>query len=106
MVVGGILNLLADRQFKQRGTTVKPFEPSSALVTDGIFRYSRNPMYLGMYIFLAGLGIGLGSALPFLVIPVFAVWMNLKFVVPEEEMLARQFGDAYAEYAERVRRWL
>jgi protein-S-isoprenylcysteine O-methyltransferase Ste14 len=53
-VVAGIaLNLAADRQFKRRATTVKPFQRSSALITDGVFRWSRNPMYLGMVMIVA-----------------------------------------------------
>lgn len=48
ILVGGALNVLCSRQFEQRGTTVKPFEESQALIVDGPFRYSRNPMYLGM----------------------------------------------------------
>ena len=68
-VVGVALNLLADGAFKRRRTTVKPFEESSALVTEGVFRITRNPMYLGFVLILLGIALGLGSLVPFAVTP-------------------------------------
>lgn len=97
---------VADRQFKQVGTAVKPFEPSSAMVTGGVFRFSRNPMYLGLVLVLLGLGIALGSAIPFAVVPAFVWLMAVRFIEPEEKLMAEQFGDAYETYKSKVRRWL
>jgi protein-S-isoprenylcysteine O-methyltransferase Ste14 len=106
LIVGAVLNVLADRAFKRAGTTVKPALPSTALVADGIFRWTRNPMYLGMLLLLVGIWWALGSATPALPIAVFAVMLDRYFVGPEEEKLGRTFGAGYAEYRARVRRWL
>ena len=104
--LGAALNIAADNQLKQHNTTVKPFQPSKALVTEGVFRFSRNPMYLGMVGILTGLGILLASLTPFLVIPIFAWWLTIRFIVPEEQSLMEQFGPAYLAYKTQVRRWL
>lgn len=105
-LIGVALNMAADTQFKQKGTTVKPFQRSSALVTGGVFRISRNPMYLGMISILAGLGVWLGSLSPLAVLPLFAGWLNVKFVGPEERILEEQFGPAFQAYRSQVHRWL
>ncbi len=106
MLLGVAINVVADNQFKRHGTTVKPFQRSSALVTDGVFRVSRNPMYVGMVCGLIGLGVFLASLTPFGVIPLFVWWLTGTFIVPEEHDLAEQFGQTYRPYTTRVRRWL
>jgi protein-S-isoprenylcysteine O-methyltransferase Ste14 len=106
LAAGIALNLLADRAFKAAGTTVKPLLESTALVTDGVFRLTRNPMYLGFLLLLLGLWILLGVATPGLVLAPFAVLIDRAFIAPEEEKLARTFGGPYAAYRHRVRRWL
>ena len=100
------LNLAADRAFKARGTTVKPFEPSSALVTDGVFRLSRNPMYLGMVLVLVGIALALGSLSPLLVCFGFAAVIETRFIRVEERMLAETFADAWTSYSAKTRRWI
>lgn len=92
--------------FRRVGTTIVPFEESSKLVTTGLNRLTRNPIYLGMAIGLFGLGIVLGSLTPFLVVPAFALWIDRRFVRPEEAMLEARFGAEYLAYKKRVRRWL
>jgi protein-S-isoprenylcysteine O-methyltransferase Ste14 len=92
--------------FQHAGTTIKPFEESSALVVGGPFRYSRNPIYVGMVVFLLGVGVLLGSLTPLLVIPIFAFIIQRRFIHAEEAMLARTFGAHYDEYRARVRRWI
>jgi protein-S-isoprenylcysteine O-methyltransferase Ste14 len=106
LAVGIALNLAADRQFKQRGTTVKPFQESSALIMDGCFRFSRNPMYLGMVLIVAGIAIFAGTASPWIVIAGLAVVLDRVFIAPEERMMEHTFGDAFRQYKSRVRRWL
>jgi protein-S-isoprenylcysteine O-methyltransferase Ste14 len=106
-VAGGIaLNLLADRDFHRAETTVKPFETSSALVTTGVFRITRNPMYLGYVLILIGVGLLLRSLMPLVVIPVFGFLMAWIFIRAEEEMLQETFGPAWDAYAKQVRRWI
>lgn len=106
IAAGAWLNIVGDRQFRRRGTTVRPFHTSSALVTDGAYRYSRNPMYLGMVLILAGTWIILGSLTPLIIVPLFAWWITVKFIREEEQDLAKQFDHEYIEYKSRVRRWL
>jgi protein-S-isoprenylcysteine O-methyltransferase Ste14 len=104
--LGVALNLLADRAFKVVQTTVKPFEESSALVTDGAFRISRNPMYLGYVLILLGLGVLMRSLGPLIIIPIFALLMDRIFIQEEEQMLETRFGETWAIYKARVRRWI
>ena len=106
LAAGTALNIAADRQFKLRGTTVKPFQSSSALVTDGVFGWSRNPMYLGMVLIVAGVAILLGSVTPWIAVAVLAVLLDRVFIAREETMLAGTFGAAFEDYRARVRRWL
>ncbi|MEJ2574231.1 MAG: isoprenylcysteine carboxylmethyltransferase family protein [Gammaproteobacteria bacterium] len=106
LLVGIILNIMADKLIKQHNTTVKPFQESSALITSGTYRICRHPMYLGMVFILLGLAVLLGSWLSFLVLPVFAVVMELRFVRVEERMLEQKFGKSWLAYKQRVRRWI
>ncbi|MBN1448083.1 MAG: isoprenylcysteine carboxylmethyltransferase family protein [Bacteroidetes bacterium] len=106
IVVGSWFNLAADQLFKKRNTTVKPFEESSVLVTDGVFRVTRNPMYVGMILILLGEALLLGSIAPFLVVLVAAVFFDRTYIVPEECQLAATFGEEFDTYRSRVRRWL
>ena len=106
LAVGVGLNLVADRAFKTRGTTVKPFEPSTALITNGAFAISRHPMYLGFVLILIGLGMLLGSITPYIVVIIFAILMEVVFIGREEQMMAEQFGEDWQQYKARVRRWI
>jgi protein-S-isoprenylcysteine O-methyltransferase Ste14 len=100
------INLSADRSFKKVKTTVKPFEQSSTLIQDGVFRFSRNPMYLGFVAILLGISILLRSLSPYLVVVLFAIQMELVFVRSEEKMLRDKFGDQWEKYCFRVGKWL
>ena len=92
--------------FGRRGTTIKPFQESSELVVDGPFRFSRNPMYLGMLLVLVGTAMLLGSVSPLIALPSFLWLITTRFIAPEEAMLDARFGERYAEYRRRVRRWI
>ncbi len=106
IALGVLLNLWADGLFKRHGTEVKPFRDSSALVLEGPFRFTRNPMYLGGLLILAGAGLLLGSLTPWLVVLALTWLATAHFIVPEERDLERQFGVRYLEYKRRVRRWI
>ena len=106
IATGVVLNIAADRQFKRLSTTVKPLQRSSTLATDGVFRWSRNPMYLGMVLIVAGIALLEGSIGPWTVVAALAIVLDRVFVVPEEKMLKETFGDAFEQYCRRVRRWL
>lgn len=105
IIIGGILNLLADRAFKLNQTTVKPFEESKILITTGVFKFSRHPMYLGMVLILIGLSIILGSITPYIVVILFIILIYTLFITVEERMLSETFGDAWLEYKKNTRCW-
>lgn len=92
--------------FRRAKTTIKPFEESSALVTDGPFAFSRNPIYLGALVSLFGIFLVLGSLSPFALIPPFVYIIHTRFILVEERMLEDAFGETYRDYKGRVRRWL
>jgi protein-S-isoprenylcysteine O-methyltransferase Ste14 len=87
-------------------TTVKPFQESATLVTDGVYRISRHPTYLGFVLILLGLAILLGSLTPFFIVPIFAVVMDRVFIVADERMLAEKFDQAWLDYKATVRHWV
>lgn len=112
-VSGGILMLLGSGLvlgtvplFHRHTTTIRPGEKSTALITDGPYRFTRNPIYLGMALVLAGLALLLGSLLPLLVVPFFILVIDALVIRLEERMLTSEFGDTYRSYTKRVRRWL
>jgi len=106
LVIGIVLNLLADRAFKKHDTTVKPFEESSALITGGVFRITRNPMYMGMILILFGVAMLLGSTTPFAVVVLLVAMLDRAFITPEEQKLEDTFGERFRQYRGRVRRWI
>ena len=106
LAIGIAINLIADKAFHQANTTVKPFEESASLITEGVFRYTRNPMYLGFVLILIGIALMFGSLSPWLIVPIFAIMMDFMFIRPEERMLDVQFGPAWLDYKARVRRWI
>jgi protein-S-isoprenylcysteine O-methyltransferase Ste14 len=106
LVLGIVISYAAEKQFHQARTTVHPFEESSQLITDGLFRFSRNPMYLGMALILLGVALLLGSLTPFGAIVLFLWWIDNQFIRREEQMLATQFGKDWLEYKAQVRRWI
>lgn len=106
VIPGLALTLWAAGQFHVAGTPVIPFHQSTALVTSGVYRFTRNPMYLGMALVLLGAAVLLGSLAAFLPIPLFAWQIQRKFIVPEEAFLEDLFGQDYLRYKSRVGRWL
>ncbi|MGI9223127.1 MAG: methyltransferase family protein [Woeseiaceae bacterium] len=93
-------------RFRRHDTTVMPYEKSSALVTDGFYEYSRNPMYLAMLLFPAGVAWLLGSVTAFLPLPFMYGILRFRVIAMEEAMLEETFGEEYLAYKRKVRRWL
>lgn len=95
-------------EFRRAETTVDPLNPdkASALVTGGVYRFTRNPMYVGLLLILTGWGAYLGSWVGLLGLPLFCVYITRFQIQPEERVMANKFGDAYADYQARVQRWL
>ena len=106
LVLGMVMNLIADKAFHQVDTTVKPFEESSALVTNGIFRISRNPMYLGFVLILTGIAVLVRSLSPYLVIFAFAILIDRIYIRAEEQMMAEKFGAKWESYKATTRCWI
>lgn len=94
--------------FRRARTTVNPLRPeaASSLVASGIYRHTRNPMYLGMLLVLIGWAAYLARPWALLVLPAFVLYMNRFQIVPEERVLQRIFGAEFDAYSNRVRRWL
>ncbi|MFK7966428.1 MAG: isoprenylcysteine carboxylmethyltransferase family protein [Burkholderiaceae bacterium] len=107
-VIGSVIALLGVMAFRSADTTVDPRAPdqSSSLVVHGIYQRTRNPMYVGILLILCAWGLFLGSILSFAMIPVFVVYMNRYQIIPEERYMRANFGEEYAQYVSRVRRWI
>ena len=101
-----LLALTALVGFRRAGTPVIPFERSTALVTGGPYRFTRNPMYLGLTLLLLGVAALQGSLGAFLPVPAFVLIIQKRFVEGEERFLTEIFGEQYLSYRRRVRRWL
>ena len=104
--LGAVLNLWAERLFKKAGTGVCPFSAMTTLVTNGPFRWTRNPMYLGMVLLAAGAAFVSGVTLNLLWAAAFAIWLHVSFILPEEAFMTGAAGVAYLQYAVRVPRWV
>ena len=106
--VATVIAALGGIAFRRAGTTVNPLHPENAsdLVVGGIYRLTRNPMYLGMLLMLVGWAIWLGNVVPWLLLPGFVAYMNRFQIIPEERALTSMFGKEFALYRARVRRWL
>lgn len=105
-VLGVALLAAAGRLFASAGTPVAPNRPTKALVFDGIYKYTRNPMYLGFTVVLFAIGL-IFDELWFLIAAPLAMFAVTKLAIEREEAyLERKFGAAYVAYKERVRRWI
>ena len=106
LALGIVMNLVADRSLKKYKTTVKPLEESTALITDGVFRISRHPMYLGFVLILLGIAVLIGSLTPYVIVFGFTIFMHIVFVKFEEKKLEETFGEAWLGYKKKVRQWI
>jgi len=95
-------------QFLKQKTTVDPRKPqkASSLVTNGLYAFSRNPMYLALLFILLAWCLYLGNAFNYLIAALFVGYMNRFQIFPEEVVLQEMFGKAYVAYCSKVRRWL
>jgi len=106
IALGGVMAVTAANLFRLAHTPVIPFHPSTALVTTGWYRVTRNPMYLGMVLVACGVATVQGSLGAWIPVPVFIAILQLRFIRGEEEFLQGIFGDDYLRFKARVRRWL
>ncbi len=108
IVLAILLDLWSLILFFLSHTTPNPMKPEnvSELVITGMYRFSRNPMYLGLLIMLSGWAIYLGSLIGFFILPLFVITLNIQQIKPEEQVLEKKFGQAYLDYKQRVRAWI
>jgi protein-S-isoprenylcysteine O-methyltransferase Ste14 len=107
-LLGGIVAVPAIATFRSAGTTVDPRDPDKAtcLVVSGVYRYSRNPMYLGLLFLLISWAFYLSNLAAFAGAPLFVIAMNRLQICHEEEAMEAQFGDDFRRYRKSVRRWI
>jgi protein-S-isoprenylcysteine O-methyltransferase Ste14 len=105
-LVGFAVPLVASAQFRMAGTDVRPWKPSSALVTTGLYRITRNPMYLGLTLIYAGLALLADSVIALAILPALLVAITYAVIKREEHYLEITFGEDYRRYKQRVRRWI
>lgn len=108
LVMGVLTSFSGVMAFRMHHTTVDPLHPekASSLVTRGIYKYTRNPMYVGMAAILIGAAIRLGHPISVLFVGLFIGFIDRFQIVPEEKALQKIFGDAYTRYCEQVGRWI
>ena len=108
VLLGFFITFSSARNFKKKETTVNPIKPEEAsqLVTDGFFKITRNPMYLGMLLFLLGLSIYNGLIVGLVILPLFVGYITFFQIIPEERAMIKIFGEDYKAYMKKVRRWI
>lgn len=107
-LLGAACSLLGVVSFRRARTTVNPLDPgaATALVVSGVYRFTRNPMYLGFLLMLLGEVFWLGSSVAVVSAPAFVIYLNRFQIAPEECALRKRFGAEFIAYAARVPRWL
>jgi len=109
LIIGFVIIFSATKEFKKSETTVNPMKPetSTSLVTSGIFKYTRNPMYLGLTSILLASCFYFSSLLGIIVyVPLFILYITIFQIIPEEETMKGLFNDEYLDYCSKVRRWI
>ncbi|MGI9370197.1 MAG: methyltransferase family protein [Ruegeria sp.] len=108
ILIGGglLLMVLAIVEFRRHRTTIIPHATPTAMVQSGIFKRSRNPIYLGDVLILTGLTLRFDAVLSLVLVPVFVWLLERRFIVPEEDRLRRTFRADFARYERNTRRWI
>ncbi len=106
ITAGFVIGISAILSFRAAQTNVPPWMPATAIVTSGVFRFTRNPMYLGMALIYAGIAIAANSLLTLLLLIPLLVIIRYEVIAKEERYMERKFGDVYRQYKAHVRRWI
>lgn len=107
-MAGVFIGLAGVAEFRKAKTTVDPLKPEDAsnIVESGIYKISRNPMYLGLFTGLMGWALYLSNILNILLLICFVIYMNRFQIIPEEKAMTKKFGDDFKRYKKKVRRWI
>lgn len=103
---GAVMMLAAAGLFRRLGTNIPPSRPTTLIATTGPYRWTRNPMYLGMSFVYAGIAVGLNGAIALVLLPLVLIVIQRRVIAREERYLEAKFGDEYRRYKAEVRRWL
>ncbi|MFC4270069.1 methyltransferase family protein [Sneathiella chungangensis] len=112
-IIGGLIAIISliyliisALKHKAAGSNVEPWKPTTTIITDGVYKYSRNPIYVAMAVVYAGVAIAAGSWLALLFLPLCLLFIRYYVIAREEAYLEEKFGKEYLDYKARVRRWL
>ena len=108
LIFGFYIIIRSSRLFAKAKTSIDPLRPfkSTSLITNDIYKYSRNPMYFGYLLIILGSSVYLGNVISIIIIPLFIFTVNFLQIIPEEEALKDIYGPRYDEYLSKVRRWI
>ena len=108
IILGFYIIIRSSRLFARAKTSLDPLRPfkSTSLITNDIYKYSRNPMYFGYLLIILGSSVYLGNVISIIIIPLFIFTINFLQIIPEEETLKDLFGPTYDEHLSKVRRWI
>jgi len=107
LVIGGIaVGFLGSREMRRAETNLDPYKPTTAIVTEGPFRFTRNPLYLSMTLIYGGISALANALPPVLLLPIVQHLMRRGVIEREERYLERKFGEGYLQYKAKVRRWI
>jgi protein-S-isoprenylcysteine O-methyltransferase Ste14 len=106
VVIGFLFGLGAVLAFRRARTTLDPYHPVSSIVTSGIYRFSRNPIYFGFLLMVIGIPLNTGTYWGIILAPIFILLCNKLVIEREETYLEEKFGKTYTSYMSSVRRWL
>jgi protein-S-isoprenylcysteine O-methyltransferase Ste14 len=106
LIAGAMMAIKEKKRFAKVQTNIKTFDKPDKLLTDGLYKYSRNPMYLGFVIALLGVWLLLGSLSPLLIVLIFIFITNSVYISFEEKMMGDTFGELYFTYKNKTRRWI
>jgi protein-S-isoprenylcysteine O-methyltransferase Ste14 len=106
VVVGFLIGLAAFIEFRKAKTTILPHGSVSNIISSGIFRFTRNPIYLGFLFMVIGFPLNFGSVWGIIIAPLFIATMNRLVIEKEEAYLEKKFKEQYTNYKSNVRRWL
>lgn len=106
IITSGLIATLAKRAMNRAGTAIEPSQPTTAIVEDGPYRFTRNPMYLSLCLLYLGIALLIDGLWPLLLLASLAVTLHFGVIRREERYLAAKFGETYLAYQQRVRRWV